>query len=149
MVKSSVFMHFFLRYWWSNNPAILLDESILAYNLWSRNLRNFIFLTWFWCKLSHYIKSQYRYTKVILLVASESSYCNKVACTNTMSSISNASLARLVRLSTFAEDSTKFKKVIREVAANENRNLYQTYSEHRVFAIILLFQKVCHYSSIK
>ena len=89
------------------------------------------------------------YTKFILLVASESSYRNILASTNTRSSISNSSLARLVMLSTFAQDSTKFKKVTREVAVNENRNFYQTYSEHRVFTMILLFQKVFHYSSIK
>ena len=85
----------------------------------------------------HHLKNQYRYTKFILLVASESSYRNKLACTNTRSSISNASLARLVRLSTFAEDSTKFKKVIREVAANENKNLNQTYSEDSNYVIIV------------
>ena len=35
-------------------------------------------------------------------------------------------------LSTFPGDSIKFHKVIREVAADENKNPYQTYSESKV-----------------
>ena len=69
----------------------------------------------------YYIKNRERYTKYILLVASEPSYRNKLACSNTSSSISNVSLARLARLSIFGEDSTKFQKVIREVAVNEDK----------------------------
>ena len=35
--KSKKLIHCFLRYWWSKNPTIWLDDSILANNLWTRN----------------------------------------------------------------------------------------------------------------
>ena len=67
-----------------------------------------------------------------LYVAFELPCRNKLTCSNSSSSVSNAPLGRFVMLSTFSGDSIKFHKVIREVAADENKNPYQIYSESKV-----------------
>ena len=44
--KSKMTMHSFQRYWWSKKHATWLNESILAYNLWSRVSLDFWICSW-------------------------------------------------------------------------------------------------------